>query len=139
MKNSIIIIVLLFVSFFANAQTNTGATLTVSNKVVSVMQGANGGLYYINGSGNKSYLTNAQKTKVGTVTTTVQAAKVSVPTQTQLQAAHDTTEKQATLIDNGTTVIYHGVTFTVQTGARGGRYFEYINSKGNLKKEYLTR
>jgi hypothetical protein len=139
MKNLIIIIVLSFVSFFASAQTSTGAFITVSNKQCEVFAGSRGGLYYINASGNKSYLTDAQTAKIGTVAPAVTKTVVSVPTAAQLQSAHTEKEKEKVLIDNGSTVIYHGVTFTVQTGSRGGRYFEYVNKDGKLCKNYLQR
>jgi hypothetical protein len=136
MKSLLLVIAILFVSLFATAQTSTGKFLTVSNKQVAVMQGARGGLYYINTSGNKTYLTDAQEAKVGTVATTAKTV-VSVPTAQQLSVVK--AKKQSVLIDNGSTVIYHGVVFNVETGARGGRFFQYINAEGVLTKKYLAR
>ena len=130
----------LFVSLFIVsvslfAQTNTGKTITTSGVSHEVFMGAKGGLYYINSNGNKTYLSDTQKTNLGLTASTSQTT-VSVPTSAQVQKE---VAKEKVLIDNGATVIYHGVTFTVETGARGGRFFTFVNANGNVKKHYLAR
>lgn len=116
------------------AQTNTGKTIKIALEDRAVFMGARGGFYALSSTGTKTYLSDAQKASLGLTASTSQTT-VSVPTETQVTKA---STKEKVLIDNGNTVIYHGVTFQVERGARGGRFFTYVDANGNVKKHYLA-
>ena len=125
----------LFVSLFIVsvslfAQTNTGKTIKIAGEERSVFMGAKGGFYTVTPNGSKSYLSDAQKAQIG-LTASTSTTTVSVPTEAQVTK---TATKDKVLIDNGDHVIYHGVKFQVETGARGGRFFTFVNANGNVKK-----
>lgn len=136
MKKSILLsIVFVFVSLFSFAQTNTGKTIKISNESREVFMGARGGFYAVSSTGTKTYLNDTQKASLG-LTASTSTTTVSVPTAAQVQKE---VSKEKVLIDNGDHVMYHGVKFTVETGARGGRFFTYVDAQGNVKKHYLVR
>lgn len=135
LRSIILSIVFVFVSLFATAQTVTGKTIKIANENREVFMGARGGFYALSSTGTKTYLTDAQKASLG-LTASTTTTKVSVPTEAQIQKE---VTKEKVLIDNCDHVIYHSVKFVVETGARGGRFFTYVNDKGELKKHYLAR
>ena len=126
MKKVIFSIVFLFVSFTSLfSQTSLGKDC----KGREIFQGTRGGLYYLNTSGNKTYV---QSVCGMDVAQKVSEVKVSVPTAAQTAVA----KKSPVLIDNGDTATYYGVTFDVQTGSKGGRYI-VVEKDGEVKKVYL--
>ena len=135
MRTLISILVFVFVSLFSFAQTSTGKTVKIAGEDRAVFMGARGGFYALSPTGTKTYLNESQKASLN-LTASTTTTKVSVPTEAQIQKE---VTKERVLIDNCDHVMYHGVKFQVETGARGGRFFTYVDAQGKVKKHYLAR
>lgn len=135
LRSVLLSIVFVLTSLFVVAQTNTGKTIKIAGEDRAVFMGARGGFYALSSTGTKTYLNDSQKAQLN-LTASTSVTKVSVPTEAQKV---EQKKKEAVLVDNCDTVTYYGVEFKVEIGARGGRFFTYVNDKGEVKKHYLSR